>query len=76
MYQEGGLFIEIVWKKYPFLDNHNQNGARIILGTALSVFPYLQENTLEYFKLGYLCQTMILGSMEDERMFSAILLLN
>ena len=26
----------------------------------------------EYFKLAVLCQTMILGSMENERMFSAL----
>jgi hypothetical protein len=30
---------------------------------------------LEYFKLADLCQTMILGSVEDERMFSALLFL-
>ena len=29
----------------------------------------------EYFKLANLCQTMILGSVEDERMFSALTLL-
>ena len=29
----------------------------------------------EYFKLVDLCQTMILGSVEDERMFSALKLL-
>ena len=36
----------------------------------------LRERMSEYFKLANLCQTMILGSMEDERMFSALAFLN
>lgn len=30
------------------------------------------DSILEYFKLADLCQTMILGSVEDERVFSAL----
>jgi hypothetical protein len=38
----------------------------------LGAIQYLQENILGYFKLADLCQTMILGSMEDARMFNAL----
>ena len=32
----------------------------------------LRQRMSEYFKLAYLCQTMILGPVEDDRMFSAL----
>ena len=72
LYQQGGRFAETMWKQYPFLENPNENGAITRLWTTLSASQYLQENISEYFKLADLCQTMILGSVEDERMFSAL----
>ena len=72
LYQQGGCFAETMWKQYPFLENPNENGAITRLWTTLSASQYLQENISEYFKLADLCQTMILGSVEDERMFSAL----
>ena len=59
-------------KKYRFLENPNEKSAITILWNTLSASQYLQENISEYFKLADLCQTMILGSVEDERMFSAL----
>ena len=47
-------------------------GAVIKLCTILGESQYLQENMWEYFKLVDLCQTMILGSMEDEIMFNEL----
>ena len=61
-----------MWKQYPFLENPNENGAITRLWNTLSASQYLQENISKYFKLADLCQTMILGSVEDERMFSAL----
>jgi len=63
-----------MWKRYPFLENLNENGAKTRLWTTLSASAsqYLQENISKYFKLKDLCQTMILGSLEDERIFSAL----
>ena len=46
------------------------------LWTLLGESQYLQENMSEYFKLVDLCQTMVWGSVEDERMFSALSFLN
>ena len=46
--------------------------AVIKLWTILGESQFLQENMSEYFKLVDLCQTMPLGSVEDERMFSAL----
>ena len=72
MYEQGGRFVETMWKRYPFLENPNENGAITRLWNTLSASQYLQEIISEYFKLANLCQTMIFGSVEDERMFSAL----
>lgn len=76
LYQQDGRFAETMWKQYPFLENPNENGAITRLWNTLSASQYLQENISEYFKLADLCQTMILGSVEDERMFNALSFLN
>ncbi|MBO1695001.1 hypothetical protein, partial [Bacteroides uniformis] len=60
LYQQGGRFAETMWKKYPFLENPNENDAITRLWNTLSAIQYLQENISEYFKLADLCQTMIL----------------
>ena len=65
LYQQGGRFAEKMWKKYPFLENSNGNDAITRLWNSLSASQYLQEKISEYFKLVDLCQTMILGSVED-----------
>lgn len=61
-----------MWEQFTKLDNPLECGAITRLWTILGASQYLQENISKYFKLADLCQTMILGSMEDERMFSAL----
>ena len=58
--------------QYCGLEKPLEHGAITILWTKLVEIQYLEENMSEYFKLADLCQTMILGSVEDERMFSAL----
>ena len=66
------MLCETMWTQSHVLDNPKECGAITILWTTLGGSQYLQENISEYFKLVDLCQTMILGSVEDERMFSAL----
>ena len=61
-----------MWKQLCVLENPLEYGAIKRLWTILGASQYLQENIFEYFKLVDFCQTMILGSVEDERMFSAL----
>ena len=72
LYQQAERFAETMWNQYHVLDNPKECGAITRLWTTLGGSQYLQENISEYFKLVDLCQTMILGSVEDERMFSAL----
>ena len=64
-----------MWNQFSSLDNKLEYGTIIRLWTKLSGSEILWQRMSEYFKLVYLCQTMILGSMEDERMFSALTVL-
>ena len=51
--------------QYHVLEKPIEYGAIIKLWTILGESQFLQENMSEYFKLVDLCQTMILGSVED-----------
>jgi hypothetical protein len=72
LYQQGNVFGQTTLAKYCGLEKPIELGAITILWTKLGESEYLEENIFKYFKLEYLCQTMILGSMEDERMFSSL----
>ena len=76
LYEQQTCFPETMLDQYLDLEKPIEYGAIIKLWTILGEIQYLQENMLEYFKLVNLCQTMILGSVEDERMFSALSFLN
>ena len=58
--------------QYLVLEKPIEYGEVIKLWTILGESQFLQENMSEYFKLVDLCETIILGSMEDKRMFSAL----
>ena len=60
-----------MWDKFYPLDN-KEYGAFTRLWTKLGGGEILWKRMSEYFKLVDLCQTMILGLVEDERMFSAL----
>ena len=62
--------------QYHVLVKPIEYGAVIKLWNILGESQYLQESMSEYFKLVDLCQTMILGSVEDKRMFIALSFLN
>ena len=65
-------FATTMWEQFFEMDNPLEYGAITRLWTKISGSEILQQTMLEYFKLTDLCQTMILGSVEDDRMFSAL----
>ena len=72
MLEQASCFAKTMWMQFSKLDNPLEYGAITRLWTKLSGSQYLLQTMSEYFKLADLCQTMILGSVEDERMFSAL----
>jgi hypothetical protein len=72
LFQQATRFAETMWNQFLSLENPLEYGEITRLWTILGASQYLEENISEYFKLAGLCQTMILGSVEDERMFSAL----
>ena len=72
LYQKKTCIAQTISDQYCVLEKPIEYGAVIKLWTNLGESQFLQENMSEYFKLVDLCQTMILGSVEDKRMFSAL----
>ena len=72
LYEKQTCFAETMLYQYLHFPKSIEYGVVIKLWTILGEIQFLQENMSEYFKLVDLCQTMILGSVEDERMFSAL----
>ena len=71
MIDQDQFFATTMWDQFSPSDN-KEYGAITRLWTKISGRKILQQIMSEYFKLADLCQTMILGSVEDERMFSAL----
>ena len=67
MIDQSQCFGKTMWGLFSPSDS-KEYGAITRLWTKLSGSEVLRERMLEYFKLADLCQTMILGSVEDERM--------
>ena len=59
-------------KQYALMKNPNEEGAVIKLWKNLGESNQLREAIQEYFKLNNLCLAMILGLVEDERVFSTL----
>ena len=59
-------------EQYVVMENPNEEGAVIKIWKNLGERNQLREAIPEYFKLTNLCLTMILGSVEDERVFSTL----
>ena len=76
LYQQKTCFAKRMSDQYGVLVKPIEYGAVIKLWSILGESQFLQEKMSKYFKLVDLCQTMILGSVEDKRMFSALLFLN
>ena len=72
LYEQETCFAQTMSDQYLVLAKPIEYGAIIKLWTISHESQFLQENMSKYFKLVDLCQTMILGSVEDERMFSAL----
>eukprot|EP01018_Ginkgo_biloba_P011873 Gb_23573 [translate_table: standard] len=70
--EQSSCFGQTMWRQFQQLEDPLKNGAITRLWNILGASQYLQENMSEYFKLADLCQTMILGSVEDERVFSLL----
>ena len=71
LYQQNFCFTHAMSNQFHVLVKPIEYGTVIKLWTILGESHYLQENMLEYLKLVDLCQTTILRSMENGRMFSA-----
>jgi len=71
LYQQAFCFTHAMSNQFHVLVKPIEYGTVIKLWTILGESHYLQENMLEYLKLVDLCQTTILRSMENGRMFSA-----
>jgi hypothetical protein len=72
LFQQATPFAKTMWNQFRALENPLKYGAITRLWAVLGASQYLQEKISKYFKLADLCQTMILGSVEDERIFSAL----
>ena len=69
---QSGTFVRTMKHQYQLIRNPHEEGSATKLWTELKQSTLLSEEILEYFKLSDLCQTMILGLVEDERFFSAL----
>ncbi|KAH7287328.1 hypothetical protein KP509_32G050200 [Ceratopteris richardii] len=67
-----GIFGQTMWKQFDFVKDPSNPGAMTKLWKKLDISPFLKESMLEYFKVGNLCFTMILGSVEDECLWSSL----
>ena len=67
--QQSGTFARTMKHQYQLMCNPHEEGSAKKLWTELKQSTLLREEISEYFKLADLCQTMILGSVEDERVF-------
>ena len=65
-------FANMMREQYALMENPNEEGVVTKLWKNLGKSNQLREAILEYFKLTNLCLTMILGSVEDERVFSTL----
>ncbi|KAH9296664.1 hypothetical protein KI387_044244 [Taxus chinensis] len=65
-------FATTMRNQYKNLDQPSESGAIARLWRGIYQSSILQEDISEYLRLYELCQTMILGSVEDERVFSAL----
>ena len=59
-------------EQYDLMENPNEEGVVTKLWKNLGERNQLRESISKYFKLTDLCLTMILGSMQDERVFSTL----
>ena len=59
-------------EQYDFMWNPKEDGLVTKIWTNLAQSKVLRDSISKFFKLAKLCLTMILGSMEDERVFSAL----
>ena len=75
MIDQAECFATTMWEQFSLLDNQLEYGAIAILWTKLNGSEILWKRMSEYFKLVDLCQTMILGSVDGERMISVLSLL-
>jgi hypothetical protein len=72
LFQQDTRFTETMWNQFLILKNPLEYGAITTLWTILGSSQHLQENISEYFKIVDLWKTMILGSVEDDRMFNGL----
>ncbi|KAH7403976.1 hypothetical protein KP509_15G003200 [Ceratopteris richardii] len=67
-----GIFGQTMWEQFNFVKDPSNPGAMTKLWKKLDISPFLKESMSEYFKVANLCLTMILGSVEDERLWSSL----
>ena len=65
-------FANIMREQYDLMENPNEEGALTKLWKKLGQSNLLRDSITKYFKLVDLSLTMILGWVEDERVFSIL----
>ncbi|KAH7405300.1 hypothetical protein KP509_15G064700 [Ceratopteris richardii] len=70
--KQSGIFGQTMWEQFDFVKDPSNLGAMTKLWKKLDISPFLKESMSEYFKVANLCITMILGSVEDERLWSSL----
>ncbi|KAH7388133.1 hypothetical protein KP509_16G059500 [Ceratopteris richardii] len=62
----------MIWEKLDFIEDPSNLGAMTNLWKSLDISTFLKESMPEYFKVANFCLTMILGSIEDEHLWSRL----
>ncbi|KAH7314796.1 hypothetical protein KP509_21G020700 [Ceratopteris richardii] len=70
--KQSGIFGQTMWEQFDFIKDPSNPGSMTKLWKKLDISPFLKESMSEYFKVANLCLTMILGSIEDERLWSSL----
>ncbi|KAH7440207.1 hypothetical protein KP509_04G096500 [Ceratopteris richardii] len=70
--KQSGIFGQTMWEQFDFVKDPSNSGAMTKLWKKLDISPFLKESMSEYFKVANLCLTMILGSVEDELLWSSL----
>ncbi|KAH7442179.1 hypothetical protein KP509_03G075300, partial [Ceratopteris richardii] len=70
--KQSRIFGQMMWEQFDFVKDPSNPGAMTTLWKKLDISPFLKESLSEYFKVAKLCLTMILGSVEDERLWNSL----
>ncbi|KAH7433371.1 hypothetical protein KP509_07G066000 [Ceratopteris richardii] len=70
--KKSGIPGQTMWEQFDFIKDPSNRGAMTKLWKKLDISPFLKQSMSKYFKVANLCLTMILGSIEDEHLWSSL----